>query len=296
MKIGTIINFQKIILILPIFCYLTFCSTNDTVLLEDTTVIITKLAGGFKFLEGPKTNKDGDVYFTDNLDNKIYKWSLRNNILSTFLENSKSILGLHFFNDTILYATSSRSKLLVSVNMNKKIEILADNYSHLPLKGPNDLWIDKKGNTYFTDPSHFPKDDYSANPSAVYFLSRNKSIFFPVITDLQCPNGIVGAIDNTKLYVSDVGTYEVFVFNINENGTITDKKHFASECVDGMTIDNKGNIYMAGNNIIIYNQDGKKIKIINLPEMPTNLCFSKNDESTLFVTTKNSLYSVQIDH
>lgn len=274
----------------------TFCREKETVSLVDTTVIITKLAGGFKFLEGPAINKDGDVYFTDNLDNKIYKWSLCNNNLSTFLESSKGILGLYFFNDGILYATSSRSRLLVSIKMNNETEILVDNYSKFPLSGPNDLWIDKNGNTYFTDSNLFPKDDFYINSSAVYYLSHDKSIFLPASTDLLSPNGIVGSMDNTRLYVSDAGAYKVFVFNINENGAITNKTLFASECVDGMTVDNNGNVYMAAISILVYNKEGKKIKIINLPEKPTNLCFSEKNRPTLFVTTKTSFYSLQLSH
>ena len=47
-----------------------------------------KLAGGFKFTEGPAVDPDGNIFFTDIPNNRIHKWDIATKKLSTFLEDS----------------------------------------------------------------------------------------------------------------------------------------------------------------------------------------------------------------
>ena len=63
-----------------------------------------KLAGGFKFTEGPAAGPDGNVYFTDIPNNRIHKWDVKAGKLSTFLEKSGGANGLHFSKECDLFA------------------------------------------------------------------------------------------------------------------------------------------------------------------------------------------------
>jgi len=44
--------------------------------------------------------------------------------------------------------------------------------------------------------------------------------------------------------------------------------------------------------VAVYNKDGQKIEVINVPERPANVCFGGSDGKTLFITARTSLYSV----
>ena len=59
---------------------------------------VEKLAGGFKFTEGPAPDADGNVYFTDQPNDKILKWSTDGK-LTTFMEPCGRSNGLCFDKD-----------------------------------------------------------------------------------------------------------------------------------------------------------------------------------------------------
>ena len=65
---------------------------------------------------------------------------------------------------------------------------------------------------------------------------------------------------------------------------MSDKKLFAEEGSDGMTIDDRGNIYLTNKAVQVYSSQGKKIKTIQIPESPSNVTFGGLDKSTLFIT------------
>jgi gluconolactonase len=108
------------------------------------------------------------------------------------------------------------------------------------------------------------------------------------------PNGIIGTADGKTLYVADHGGGKTFVYTINEDGTLSNKKLFAPEGSDGMTIDNEGNVYLTTNVVAVYNKNGERIETIEVPEQPANICFGGKDKRTLFITARTSLYSVRM--
>src|SRR6516162_9538032 len=64
---------------------------------------LEKLAGDFKFTEGPAADADGNVYFTDQPNDRILKWSTDGK-LSTFLQRCGRSNGLCFDADGNLWA------------------------------------------------------------------------------------------------------------------------------------------------------------------------------------------------
>src|SRR3546814_2388029 len=57
-----------------------------------------------------------------------------------------------------------------------------------------------------------------------------------------------------------------------------------------MTIDNRGNIYLTGKGVTVYNPKGKKIKEISVPAGTSNVCFFGKDKNLLFITARESVY------
>jgi len=59
---------------------------------------------------------------------------------------------------------------------------------------------------------------------------------------------------------------------------LAQKKLFCELGSDGMTIDDKGNIYLTGKGVSVFDSTGKKIEQIDVPEDWTaNVCFGGKD-------------------
>ena len=254
---------------------------------------VEKLAGGFAFTEGPAADAQGNVYFSDIPNNRIHKWSLDGE-LSTFRQNSGGANGLHFDKDGNLLACEGGGRRLVSLDPKGNVTVLADEYNGKKFNSLNDLWIDPKGGIYFTDPRYGNRDGMEMDGEHVYYLSPDRKKLKRVIDDMVRPNGLIGTPDGKKLYVTDHGGGKTFSYNINEDGTLSDKKLFAPEGSDGMTIDNEGNIYLTTSVVAVYNKNGDKIEEIKVPERPANATFGGKDNQTLFITARTSFYSVKM--
>ena len=254
---------------------------------------VEKLAGGFKFTEGPAADAKGNIFFTDIPNNRIHKWSLEGK-LSTFRENSGGANGLYFDKKGNLLACEGGGRRLVSINPKGEVTELAAKYQNKKFNSLNDLWIDPKGGVYFTDPRYGRRDNLDQDGEHVYYLAPDRKSVVRVIDDMVRPNGIIGTRKGKRLYVADHGGKKTFVYTINKDGTLSKKKLFAPEGSDGMTIDNEGNIYLTTNVVAVYNKNGEKIETIKVPEGPANVCFGGKDKKTLFITARTSLYSVRM--
>jgi len=254
---------------------------------------VQKLVGDFKFTEGPAGNDVGDVFFSDIPNNRILRWLLGGK-LTTFLENSGGANGLYFDKNGNLLACQGEARRLVSISPKGEITVLADQYNRKKFNSPNDLWVDPKGGIYFTDPRYGNREGMEQDGEHVFYLTPNRKSVVRVITDMVRPNGLIGTPDGRTLYIADAGAEKIYSYQVNKSGTLTDKKLFASEGSDGMTIDNKGNVYLTNKVIAVYNPKGKKIEEIQVPEEPANVTFAGKDNNTLFITARTSLYALDM--
>ena len=252
----------------------TICWGADSVVAPGAQV--QKLCGGFAFTEGPAVDAQGNVFFSDIPNNKIHKWALDGK-LSTFRENSGGSNGLYFDRKGNLLACEGGGRRLVSISPKGEITVLAEKYQDKKFNSPNDLWIDPNGGVYFTDPRYGPKDNMEQDGEHVYYLSPDRKKLIRVINDMVRPNGVIGTPDGRTLYVADHGAGKTFAYKINKDGTLSNKKLFAPEGSDGMTIDNKGNIYLTTKVVAVYSKKGEKIEEIQVPEQPANVTFGGKD-------------------
>lgn len=253
---------------------------------------VEKLAGGFSFTEGPAADAEGNIYFSDIPNNRIHKWSLDGR-LSTFRENSGGANGLFFDRNGSLLACEGGGRRLVSISPTGAVTVLADSFKGKRFNSLNDLWIDPEGGVYFSDPRYGGRDGMEQDGEHVYYLSPDREKLIRVIDDMVRPNGLIGTRDGKLLYVTDHGGGKTFVYTINKDGTLSDKKLFAPEGSDGMTIDNQGNVYLTTSAVSVYDRRGRKIETIEVPERPSNVTFGGRDKSTLFITARTSLYSIR---
>lgn len=260
---------------------------------------IQMLADGFKFTEGPAADKEGNVYFTDQPNNRIMKWSVDGD-LSTFLDSAGRSNGLYFDHQGNLLACADMYNQLWKITPDKEIEVLIEYYDRNLLNGPNDLWVDPQGGIYFTDPlykrPYWDREPVSEQPGEyVYYITPDKSELRTVETAVVKPNGIIGTPDGKKLYVADIGDKKTYVYDIESDGSLSNRKLLAEMGSDGMTIDNKGNIYLTGQGVTVFDKKGRKLGNIPVEARWTaNVTFGGKDHSTLFITASEYLYALKM--
>jgi len=252
---------------------------------------VEKLAGGFKFTEGPAVDAKGNIYFTDIPNNRIHIWSVEGK-LSTFREKSGGANGLFFDKDGNLIACEGGNRRVTSITPEGEVTVLADKVNGKRLNSPNDLWIDPAGGVYFSDPRYGSKEGLEQHGFHVYYIAPDRKQITRVTNDLKMPNGVLGTSDGKLLYVADPGAGKTYAYPIEGPGKLGEKKLFAEQGSDGMTLDEKGNLYLTGKGVNVYSPAGKKIETIAVPEGPANLCFGGKDRRTLFITARTSLYAV----
>ena len=129
----------------------------------------------------------------------------------------------------------------------------------------------------------------------VYYLKPDRKEIIRVTTTVVHPNGVIGSRDGKTLFVADNrGEVKCWAFDINDDGTLSNKRLHADEGADGVTLDSEGNIYLSMDEIFVYNPKGELIDTIKLPERPTNMCFIGEDKQTLFITSSSSIYSLRM--
>ncbi|NOX54559.1 MAG: SMP-30/gluconolactonase/LRE family protein [Planctomycetes bacterium] len=254
---------------------------------------VVKLAGGFRFTEGPACDAEGNVYFSDIPTNRTYVWSVDGK-LSVFRENTGGGNGLYFDAQGNLLVCEGKARRVTSVAPDGTVTVLADRYQGKRFNSPNDLWVDPRGGIYFTDPRYGRQDGLELDGFYVYYITPDRREVRRVIDDLVKPNGIVGTADGRLLYVADAGDSKIYRYRIQPDGSLTDKTLFAPQGSDGMTLDERGNLYLTKGTVAVYSPAGEKILDIKVPEAPANVCFGGKDRKTLFITARKGLYALRM--
>lgn len=259
---------------------------------------LERLAHEFIFSEGATCDKDGNVFFTDQPNNRIMKWSVEGK-LSEFMKPAGRANGMYFDHHGNLLACADDKTELWSITPDGKHTVLAKEFDGKALNGPNDVWERPDGALYLTDP-FYKRDwwDYNRPPQGteqVYFMSADHKTLKRVTTDLIQPNGIIGTPDGKTLFVADIRANKTWAYDIQPDGSLANKRLFCSHGSDGMTLDTEGNVYLTGKGVFVFDQSGKQIEHLDVPEEWTgNLSFGGKDHQTLFITASKGLYSIQL--
>ena len=254
---------------------------------------VEKLAGDFGFTEGPAGDAEGNVFFSDIPNSRIHRWSADGE-LSTFRENTGRANGLYFDREGNLAVCESGNRRITSIAANGAVTVLADSYDGKKLNSPNDLWVDPRGGVYFTDPRYGDKEGVEQDGFHVYYIRPDRSIV-RVIDNLVTPNGVLGTKDGKLLYVADAGGDKTYVYRIQDDGSLTDRKQIAPEGSDGMALDERGNLYLTDAGVHVYSPEGERIATITVPEQPSNVTFAGKDGKTLFITARTGFYSLRMN-
>jgi len=271
-------------------------AAEDGIIAPGATV--EQLADGFKFTEGPAADAEGNVFFTDQPNDRILKWSTDGK-LSTFLQPCGRSNGLCFDGTGNLWACADDKNELWCIDRSGKATVVVKAYQGKLLNGPNDLWIRPEGGIYFTDPfykrPYWQRGPIEQDLQGVYFFPPNGREPIRVAGDLVQPNGIIGTPDGKTVYVADIKAKKTYAYDVRPDGTLANKRLFCEMGSDGMTIDDQGNVYLTGRGVTVFNRNGEQIRHIAVDAPWTaNVCFGGKDRQTLFITASKGLYAVRM--
>ena len=298
---------ENLVIPLLILLLMVFQPLNINSQIMDKNSIIAdgaelKLLGdGYSFTEGPAPDKNGNVFFTDQPNNTIVKWEHATGELSVFMDSAGRSNGMYFDKEGNLLTCADMVNQLWSISMDGEVTVLVDKFDQKLLNGPNDLWIRPDGGIYFTDPlykrNYWDRDpEMQQDGEHVYYLGPGSEKPFRVDENIVKPNGIVGTPDGKTLYVADIGDKKTYRYDINQDGTLSNRKLFAELGSDGMTIDNQGNIYLTGRGVTVFDPNGQRIAHIPVDKGWTaNICFAGPERDMLFITAMDSVFGLKMN-
>ena len=247
---------------------------------------IERAQTGFQFTEGPASDLQGNIYFSDVQRNRIHKLDTQG-VLTTFLDNQPSVNGLMLDPRGRLIACQSGRIVAIDLNT-KEVTTIASQFENTNFQGPNDLAVDRQGNVYFSDRTAGP----------VYFIAADRTVK-RLITNLAQPNGILLSTDEKTLYVL-YNQPTLVAFPITAPGQLGEPKTFPLQGTsggDGMTLDTQGNLYVTRpnlNGVQVLKPTGESLGLLTFPEAPSNCTFGGADMKTLFVTARTSVYTARM--
>jgi gluconolactonase len=287
--------------------------------------------------EGPAVAPDGSIYFSDipfgKDKGKIMRFDPKTKQTTVFAEDSHKSNGLKFDAKGFLISCEGSDEGGQCVSRwdveTKKRTVIASRYKGKRLNAPNDLSIDLKGRIYFTDPRYLGFEPREQKYDAVYRIEPDGNVI-EVSHEAEKPNGIAHSPDQKTLYVADhnngtfridptapppkKGAMKLHAFPLGPDGLVTGPGKvlidFGEEDgIDGMTVDVKGNLYLAVRSlkrpgVWVVDPSGKELAYIPTGPsqpgskeprgIPANCVFGSGDESNmLYVTVDKILYRIR---
>ena len=258
---------------------------------------IDKVATGYAFAEGPAWSPLGFLIFSDVPNNKLLRF-MEGAPASVFRENSNGAMGNRFDAQGRLYTCESHTRRVTRTDKKGKVEVLAERWQSKRFNAPNDLAVRKEGDVYFTDPAFGNQQDTrELDFFGVYHISR-KGELEAIAKPKGRPNGIALAPDGRTLYVSNSDEKNVRAYDLDKNGAASNERTLVAgiEGVpDGICVDEKGDLYVAANQVEVYSPEGKPMGTVRTEETPSNCTFGDPDLKSLYITARTSVYRARLD-
>lgn len=263
---------------------------------------LTLVVDGCRFTEGPASDIAGNVFFTDQPNDRIVRIGIDGQV-SDFLQPAGRANGMFFAPDGKLIACADGNTEMWEIDTaTGQHQVLFGTHAGARFNGPNDVWVHSDGTLYFTDPFYKrPWWDHDTQPQptqAVYRADRDGGNVRLVDDRFKKPNGIVGDPGENgrpgKLYVADIGDSKTYLYRLDADGQPVDRRLFCEQGSDGMTLDRDGNLYLTGKaGVTVYSPAGELLGVIAVPRGWTaNVCFGGPDHSALFITAGDSVFTI----
>ena len=262
---------------------------------------VEQLASGFEQPEGPAWMDGAGLLFSDIRANIIYLWSPFDSSVTEFMNPSDSSNGLTFDLDGNLILTQMLKRRVSRRESDGTITPLAETFEGKRFNSPNDLVVKSDSSIFFTDPDfNLPLGQTKElNFQGVFRIGKNGNVQVLDSTTFDKPNGICFSPDESKLYVNESPQGIIYVWDVVDDSTITNRSVFFTipsiGYSDGMKVDPDGNLYCTGpGGVWVISPDGICIDTIHVPVNPSNCNWGDEDRKTLYITGGSSIYRYRL--
>ncbi|WP_286233778.1 SMP-30/gluconolactonase/LRE family protein [Thalassotalea sediminis] len=235
-------------------------------------------------VEGPAVDKNGNLYAVNyGKDGTIGK-ILAKDSAETYLTLTNGSIGngIRFDKQGTMYIADYVNHNILKVAKNSKVvNVHAHNAN---MNQPNDIAITDNGILFASDPN------WSEGTGNIWRINQDGTTTL-LEENMGTTNGIEVSPDNRSLYVNESVQRNVWRYDLDKSGNISNKTlihHFQDHGMDGMRTDRDGNLYIArygAGQVAVLSPNGKLIKTIALKgKHPTNVAFGGENGKQVFVT------------
>jgi len=259
-------------------------------------ITVEQVATGLSFADGPVWSLEDFLLFSDTVTDKLHKF-VPGKGMSVFASRSGGASGNAYDEKGNLYTCEFRERRVTRTAKNGKVEVIAARFEGKRLNAPNDVVVRRGGDVYFTDPAFGNQQDTRELDFYGIFHVGSKNEVTAVAKWKTRPNGIALAPNGRILYVSDADARVIRGFDLDRSGVASNERVVVSNVPGapaGIRTDEKGNLYVAAKDLVVYSPQGALLRTLVLGETPSNLAFGDPDFSTLYVTARTSIYKVSV--
>jgi gluconolactonase len=280
--------------------------------LVDEDAELERLGTGFTFTEGPLWHPDGYLLFSDMPGDVRRRWDEENGVQEVANPSNKGN-GMTWDLDGRLLVCEHVTSSVVRMDPDGKgggREVLATHYDGKELNSPNDVVVKSDGAIYFTDPTYGRMPGFGIEREqdldfqGVYRIPPGGGDLQLLIDDFVQPNGLCFTADEKTLYINDTDRAHIRAFDVQDDGTIANGRVVAEgigsgdlaigDLVDGMKLDERGNIYVTGpGGVCVFDPEGSQLGTIEVPENVGNINWGGPDWTWLFIAASTSMYRIK---
>ncbi len=278
--------------------------------LVDENAEVERVATGFTFTEGPIWMPDGSLHFSDMPGDKRRRWHPDEGV-TVLRDPSNKCNGMTLDNDGNLLVCEHVTSSLVRERPDGTRETLATHWGDKELNSPNDVIVATDGSIIFTDPTYgrMPgfglEREQELDIQGVYRIPAGGGDLQLLVDDFAQPNGLCFSPDESLLYVNDTDRAHIRVFDVGPEHALSNGRVLAEGIgdgdlakgglVDGMKLDEHGNIYVTGpGGVWVFSAEGEHLGTIEVPEDVGNVNWGGDDWQTLYIPATTSLYRVRL--
>lgn len=276
---------------------------------------VERIATGLRWSEGPVWFGDGRyLLWSDIPNNRIMKWEEETGAVSVFRKPSHNANGNTRDRQGRLISCEHDARRVTRTEYDGSITVIADRFDGKPLNSPNDVVCKSDGSLWFTDPPFGILGYYEGRaakvelPTNVYRWDPETKKLAVVVGDIERPNGLAFAPDESKLYVVEAGVSPRVIrgYDVGRGSQLTNPRTIVTAepdgTPDGLRVDVDGNLWVGWgmgreglDGVSIFDPQGKLIGRIDLPERCANLCFGGRHRNRLFMCGSTSMFSLFVN-
>lgn len=238
-------------------------------------------------IEGPAFDKKGTLYVVNFAkDGTIGKVSSKGKVsMFVTLPEGSTANSIQFDSKGAMFLADFTGHNILKVDMKtRNTSVFCHNDS---FNQPNDICIDKKDRIFASDP------DWKNSTGQVWRIDPDGKATM-IAGGMGTTNGITLSPDERILYVNESVQRNIWAFDIDESGSLSNKRLFAQVPdfgFDGMKCDREGNLYVTRygkGTILVLNSNGEFLREIILKgKKCSNLVFGGKSGKTIFVTLQD---------